>query len=397
MASIHTNVLSEEELHYLNNLPEVLSAKATLDSRASGKVYFSVAINDSIRGTLQSRFGLDLSTRSTIPMRWIKGDTAPHIDTGASNFQNTYLVYLNDSPGELIVDSQSYPIEANAGFVFHEGLSHETRATEDVPRLLLGPMNEMAEPVGRFSVSYYPTETDALSYTNQLGSSGNFTVGSGGPYGPYTSWRIASNSTGSSSQSAVYLNGNGLNADGFYYLYPAAPCFLEGSTILCQVDGVETYIPVEELKKGTLVKTSLNGYKPVVLIGKGTILNAGNDERTENRLYKCSPSKYPELTEDLYITGCHSILEFPITEKQKEDTMKHHGKLFVTDKKYRLMAYVDERAEPWNSEGTYTIWHFALENTDERMNYGIYANGGLLVESCSIKMLTNKSNMTFIS
>jgi hypothetical protein len=504
MTTVHTNVLSEEELHYLNSLPEVVSAKATLDSRASGNVYFSVAITDSIRSTLQSRFGLDLSTRSTIPMRWIKGDTAPHIDTGASNFQNTYLLYLNDSPGELIVDSQSYPIEANAGFVFHEGLSHETRATEDVPRLLLGPMNEMAEPVGAVTIRYYirltlpssnnlvifsgffdvdnisnivvaffdssnppenirstgtngdpsylyepgwlcfdgsgcnitsfpylygvtvgdynlngdpassignvdglsnvayeftlnpvayfPTEADALANTNRLGDSSSFVVG--GPFGPYTSWRLAFNSTGTSSQTPVYLNNDTLNADGFYYLYPIVPCFLEGSTILCQVDGVETYVPVEELKKGTLVKTCLNGYKPVVLIGKGSIQNAGNDERTENRLYKCSPSKYPQLKDDLYITGSHSILEFPITEKQKEDTIKHLGKLFVTDKKYRLTAYVDERAEPWNSEGTYTIWHFALENTDERMNYGVYANGGLLVESCAIFTLKNKSNMS---
>ena len=150
---------------------------------------------------------------------------------------------------------------------------------------------------------------------------------------------------------------------------------------------------MEELKKGTLVKTCLNGYKAVVLIGKGSIQNPGNDERTEDRLYKCSPSKYPQLKDDLYITGCHSILDFPITEKQKEDTIKHLGKLFVTDKKYRLMAYVDERAEPWNSEGTYTIWHFALENKDERMNYGVYANGGLLVESCAILTLKTKSNM----
>ena len=401
MTSIYTNVLSEEELHYLNNLPEVLAAKATLDSRASGKVYFSVAITDSIRGTLQSRFGLDLSTQSTIPMRWIKGDTAPHIDTGASNFQNTYLLYLNDSPGELIVDSQSYPIEANAGFVFHEGLSHETRATEDVPRLLLGPMNEMAEPVGNSAgIYYYATEQDALGGGNSIAYSGYpvYTVGTiiNGSLGSYTSWRIASNSYGSSPQNVVYVNGNILNSDGdlaYYYLYPAAPCFLEGSTILCQVDGVETYVPVEELKKGTLVKTCLNGYKAVVLIGKGSIQNPGNDERTEDRLYKCSPSKYPQLKDDLYITGCHSILDFPITEKQKEDTIKHLGKLFVTDKKYRLMAYVDERAEPWNSEGTYTIWHFALENKDERMNYGVYANGGLLVESCAILTLKTKSNM----
>jgi hypothetical protein len=83
-----------------------------------------------------------------------------------------------------------------------------------------------------------------------------------------------------------------------------------------------------------------------------------------------------------------------ITDTQREDTIKQLGRIFVTDKKYRLMASVDERAEPWNSEGSYTIWHFALENTDEKMNYGVYANGGLLVESCSIHFLKNKSNMT---
>ena len=397
MASIYSNVLSNEEVHYLNHLPEVLAAKASLDLKSSGMVYFSVSVTDSIRSTLQSRFGLHVSTGSVIPMRWIKGDTKPHIDVASSQFENTYLLYLNDSPGELIVDSESYSIQANTGFVFNEGLSHETQHTENVPRLLMGPMNEMAEPVGRGTISYYSTQADALAQINSLGVSGSYIVGGGGPYGPgggYTSWRIASNSTGTSPQNVVYLNGNVLNVDGIYSLYASAPCFLEGSTILCHVDGIEKYIAVEQLEKGTLVKTSLDGYKPIVLIGKGTIQNPGNDERTENRLYKCSPSKYPELKEDLYITGCHSILEFPITDKQKEDTIKYLGELFVTDKKYRLMACVDERAEPWNSENTYTIWHFALEHYDEKMNYGIYANGGLLVETCSIYFLKNKSNMS---
>ena len=397
MASIYTNVLSEEEFHYLNHLPEVLAAKASLDSRSSGMVYFSVTITDSIRVTLENRFGLDLSGRLSIPMRWIKGDTAPHVDVGSSNFQNTYLLYLNDSPGELIVDSQSYPIQANTGVVFNEGLSHKTQYTENIPRLLLGPMNEFAEPVGANKIYYYATYNDAINTINEIGFGPdyNFTVGLGGPFGGYTSWRIAPSSGGTSSQSAVYQNGSILNSDGNYYLYPSAPCFLEGSTILCQVDGLETYIPIEQLKKGTLVKTALDGYKPVVLIGKGTIQNPGNDERTENRLYKCSPSKYPLLKNDLYITGCHSILEFPITEKQKEDTIKHLRRLFVTDKKYRLMAFLDERAEPWNSEGAYTIWHFALEHPNEKWNYGVYANGGLLVETCSISVLKNKSNMIF--
>ena len=397
MASIYTNVLSNEELEYLNTLPEVLVAKVSLDSRQSGMVYFSVPITNVIRDTLKSRFGLNLSVDSHIPMRWIKGDTTPHVDVGASKFQTTYLLYLNDSPGQFIVNSQSYPIQSNTGFVFNEGLSHETQYTENVPRLLLGPMNELTEPVGAsVPIIYYPTEADALNYTNSLGSSGNFTVGSGGPFGGYTSWRLASNSTGTSSKNVVYQNGSTLNSDGVYYLYPSAPCFLEGTTILCQVDGIEKYIPVEELKKGTLVKTSLDGYKPLVLLGKGTIENPDNNERTENRLYKCSTSKYPQLKHDLYITGCHSILEFPITEKQKAYTIKHLGKLYVTDKKYRLMACVDERAEPWNSKGSYAIWHFALEHPDEKMNYGVYANGGLLVETCSIKFLKNKSNMNCI-
>jgi len=297
---------------------------------------------------------------------------------------------------------ESYPIQANTGFVFNEGLKHETKNTAGVARLLIGPMNEFAEPVGNpeVAIAYYPTEADALLGNNSLGSSlTSFIVGDGGPYGPgggYTSWRIASNSYGSSPKNVVYQNGSVLNSDGGYSLYPSAPCFLEGSTILCQVDGIEKYVPVEQLKKGTLVKTSLDGYKPVALIGKETMKNPGNDERTENRLYKCSPSKYPQLTEDLYITGCHSILEFPIKEKQKEEKIKHLGKLFVTDKKYRLMACVDERAEPWNSDGIYNIWHFALDSPDERINYGVYANGGLLVETCSIIALKVISNMTCV-
>lgn len=395
MTSTVANVLSREELEYLTTLPEVLAAKASLESRASGMVYLSVPVTEQIRATLESRFSLEIPVGASIPMRWIKGDTAPHVDVGRSAFQYTYLVYLNDSPGDFIIDSQPYPIQANTGFMFDEGLSHETQRTDTVPRLLLGPMNELAEPVGATYISYYPTQADALALTNVLGYGATYEVGGGGPYGGYTSWRIASNSTGTSPQNVVYNNGDILNSDGAYIMYPAAPCFLEGSTILCEVDGVERYVPVEQLTKGTRVKTSLDGYKRVALVGQGTIHNPGTDERLEQRLYRCSPSAYPQLTEDLYITGCHSILEYPITEKQKEATINHLGKLFVTDKKYRLMACVDERAQPWNSEGTYTIWHFALEHEDDGMNYGVYANGGLLVETCSIRTLKNKSNMTF--
>jgi len=244
-------------------------------------------------------------------------------------------------------------------------------------------------------VGYYPTLINATNDTSAIAYSlSSYTVGT---YGGYSNWKIAPNSTGSSSQTAVYSTGNLLDASGLYYLYPSAPCFLEGTTVLCKVDDIETYIPVEQLKPGTLVKTSLNGYKPIILVGKESIQNPGHDERIEERLYKLTPSKYPQLKDDLYLTGGHSVLEFPLTEKQTQDTIRKLGDLYVTEKKYRLLACLDERAEPWASEGTYTIWAFALQHDDVGKNYGVYVNGGLLVESCSEHFLKINSNMELIA
>ena len=41
------------------------------------------------------------------------------------------------------------------------------------------------------------------------------------------------------------------------------------------------------------------------------------------------------------------------------------------------------------------IWHFALENEDYYKNYGVYANG-LLVETCSKRMMKEYSGMTLL-
>jgi len=250
-------------------------------------------------------------------------------------------------------------------------------------------------------MSYYPTQNDAIFFTNELGSRlenapTDFVVGqiTTGTTGGYTRWLIASNSTGSSSQLVAYNNGSDLSGNGNYYLYPtASTCFKEGTKVLCQINGVERYEPIETLKVGTLVKTSRDGYKKIEVIKSGIIHNSGSNERVEDRLYKCSPAKYPELEEDLYITGNHSILVDTLTESQKEQLIKHMDRIFVTDKKYRLIACVDERAEPLASEGVFSIWHLALENENDKMNYGIYVNGGLLVETCCIDTLKNKSNL----
>ena len=180
--------------------------------------------------------------------------------------------------------------------------------------------------------------------------------------------------------------------DYTYCLYPTqkanVSCFLEGTKLLASIDNVDTYVPIESLRKGDLIQTNLHGYKKIHSIGKGTIDNPTTTERSKNRLYVCKKGMYP-VTEDLYITGGHSILVDTLTPREKEMTIQQFDRLFVTDNKYRLMACVDERAEPWSSAGKYTIWHIALEHEDTGMNYGIYANG-LLVESCSICHLLKK-------
>jgi Hint domain len=400
MASTFSSLFTEADLQYFHQLPEVVEAKAKLDAcPVSGKIYFTITPTESICTAL-SRFGLNLTPSQKIPMRWIKGDTAPHVDRGMAAFERTHLVYLNSAPGQLLVDTESYPIQENTGYSFQEGIHHETIDTGIVPRLLVGPMSEQAFAVGTPpNIVYYPNQAQADGgdggYYGFTYSS--FVVGDVGygTNGGITSWRISASSSGSSSQAVVYNNGNTLNADGYYFLYPSAPCFLEGSTILCQVDGVDTYLPVEQMKVGTLVKTLRDGYKKVEFIGKGTISNPGHAERTQNRLYCCSKDRYPELTADLYMTGCHSILVDSLTEVQRKKTIEITKLTFVTDRKYRLMACVDERTEPWSSEGMYTIWHFALEHENYYANYGVYANG-LLVETCSKRFMKELSNLTLL-
>ena len=168
------------------------------------------------------------------------------------------------------------------------------------------------------------------------------------------------------------------------------PCFLEGSKILCKVGGVETYVAVEKIRPGTLVKTSLNGFQPVKLIGSRAMINAGGDKRHKDSLYLCTKENYPEITEDLTITGCHAILVDQITDAHRQGIIKTLERVFVTDKKYRLPACVDERAVLVQTAGTFTVWHFALEHADIKMNYGVYAQG-LLVESSPIWHMNTKN------
>ena len=196
---------------------------------------------------------------------------------------------------------------------------------------------------------------------------------------------------------ASYSNGAGLVSAGgpfniYAITYTNPPCFKEDSQILCSVDGKEVYRKIQDLRKGDLVKTSKHGYVPIDMIGTTQLHNGGSGE---HRLFRCSVAKYPELIEDLIITGYHSILVDTLTEEQRTKTIELMQRIYVTDDKYRLIACIDDRAEPYEGEGVFDIYHIALEHDDYYMNYGIFANG-LLVETCSKRYLKELSGMTLL-
>jgi hypothetical protein len=89
------------------------------------------------------------------------------------------------------------------------------------------------------------------------------------------------------------------------------------------------------------------------------------------------------------------VLVDDITDKQRAELQELMGDIYVTSKKYRLMACVDDRSEPYEAEGLFTIWHFALEHEKYNWNYGVYANG-LLVETTSLRMIKECSGMTLL-
>jgi hypothetical protein len=150
------------------------------------------------------------------------------------------------------------------------------------------------------------------------------------------------------------------------------------------------------MKIGTLVKTLDGSFIKVHSIGSTIFNNPDNADRGPNRLFKLTVQNYPELTEDLIITGCHSRLVDKLLPHQKNRHLKLMKTLYMTTGKFRLMAFIDEKAEPYLSPGNHEIWHFALENKEVLCNYGVYANGGLLVETASIKTMTERGGLVLI-
>lgn len=185
--------------------------------------------------------------------------------------------------------------------------------------------------------------------------------------------------------------------DHFYKLYgdtinySETPCFKEDTKILTD----NGYVAVQDLRKGDMVKTLHDNYKAIAMICKEEIHHNSHEERNRNQLFKYSSDVFPEIFEDLVITGGHSILLDSLSKKDLKKQKKWISKTdLLIDNKYRLLAFIDEKCDIYEVDGQHTIYHFALEG-DYHKNYGVYANG-LLVEACSQYYLKEHTNMTLI-
>lgn len=178
------NILSPNEIADILNSASVVANKEKLS--AQPKVDFTIELSESIKTKLGGALGLDLSQSATLPMRWIKGDTPAHKDKGREDFSTTHLVYLTDSVGQLIVDGKSYAITAGNAHIFSEGLEHSTSNTENVERLMIGPMSEAGFQVGVSQLPFVsftmntmddPTGPQGFRYIyNVLGGTGTITI-----------------------------------------------------------------------------------------------------------------------------------------------------------------------------------------------------------------------------
>lgn len=212
----------------------------------------------------------------------------------------------------------------------------------------------------------------------------NYTVSSSPPIlDAFTEALLFGNDDYSGSYSGTITNTDITSTTENPYSDPV-PCFGASTTVLCLCAGIETYVPIVNLELGMLVKTLTSGYRRITGLSRKTIQNPSHRVRVQNRVYVCHPDQYPELTSSLFLTGGHAILVDSLTAEQMSRTRQSYGDLFYTENKYRFMAYLDDRASMALIEDELTyVYHVALENDLCYNNYGIYVNGGLLVESCS--------------
>ena len=155
------------------------------------------------------------------------------------------------------------------------------------------------------------------------------------------------------------------------------PCYNENTKILCLGENSQDiYIPVQDVCKGTWVKTLLDGYKQVEYTGKRSFVN--DPTNWKNCMYVLP--RRNEMIDDLIITGGHSILVDALFQNEEEIKKKEEywgEEQYVIDDRFLVLAAVSKDFIQITNKEIYTVYHFVLDQNgdDDTKRYGVWANG----------------------
>lgn len=355
----------------------------------------------------------NISTGVAINTSFVTGSsTSPYGMIGDAKY--LYLADVNGGKVQLYDNATgSFTVTLASGYVTVRGLALDSsylyfsQAGGSTYKVLNPYYTDILSTVG--------TAPTITSITNtQTSISVYFTAGTGGSPAPSTYYYSLNGGTyinANSTTSPIVINGliSGVNynvtlvannsagntvASNMVAGFIPYPCFLQGTKILRmnQETDEEEYVAVEKLMRGDLIKTVNNGYKAIELIGNRIIPRPLDISKPSSRLYWFRKSRISGLREDLCVTGDHCILHKMVSTEKKHQVFAYMGDIFITEDHYRVPAFLDDKAEPYEDADSATIWHFALENSNIYHNYGVMANG-CLVESSSLHYMYKYSNM----
>jgi hypothetical protein len=119
----------------------------------------------------------------------------------------------------------------------------------------------------------------------------------------------------------------------------------------------------------------LHGYRKINLIGKNTLIN--NPNINEDCMYMMEKNDSNRLSEDLIVTGAHSILVDDLGNKYNAYSNFYNGLIPKIDDKFLVFASISTEFVKLKNTDLYTYYHFILENdgNDNDKRYGVWANG----------------------
>jgi len=154
------------------------------------------------------------------------------------------------------------------------------------------------------------------------------------------------------------------------------PCFNQGTKILCLNKEVEEYVPVQNLRKGDIVKTYLHGYKQIKEIGVNRMINDPSNHR--RCMYVMKKDKNVDLVEDLTVTGDHSILVDVVSIEERTMLRKRLMSEEKIGQKKLVMSSISDKFEQIVNRDEYTYYHFCVEDVEKSSKkFGVWANGVL--------------------